>query len=161
VGVIGGAVTINGESRALAWVELESASSSRPRAYGTTDANGKWEWERVAAGDYFVVMKALPGLTCDGTRKAAAVTTDQRTVVNFACVGDLKGSIVGIVMNEFGLASSLRVTATGPVNRETISRDGFFAFEGLPPGEYQVGPCNQVRASVRDGATGFATVDCS
>jgi hypothetical protein len=50
---------------------------------------------------------------------------------------------------------------TGAVNRETIARDGFFVFEGLPPGEYRVGPCNSVKADVRDGATAFATIDCS
>ena len=162
VGAIGGVVTINGESRLIAWVELQSASSSRAPGWGTTNSSGSWEFERVPAGDYFVAIKTPPGLTCDSTRKSAAVGTDQRTVVNFACFGDLKGSIVGIVMHEFGLASSARVTVTGPVNRETISnRDGFFTFEGLPPGEYLVGPCNLVRASVREGVSAFATVDCS
>jgi hypothetical protein len=162
-GAIDGAVTINGEARAIAWVELQQgASSSRAWGDGTTNSSGKWAWERVPVGDYFVVIKTPPGLTCDATRKSAAVETDQRTVVNFACFGDLKGSILGIVMNEFGFAASLRITVTGLVNRETISnRDGFFTFEGLPPGEYLVGPCNTVRASVRDRVTAFATVDCS
>ena len=120
-GAIDGAVTINGEARAIAWVELQRASSSWARAFGTTNSSGSWEWERVPAGDYVVVIKTPPGLTCDATRKSATVETDQRTVVNFACFGDLKGSILGIVMNEFGIAASARVTVTGPVNRETMS----------------------------------------
>ena len=43
------------------------------------------------------------------------------TVVNFACFGDVKGSILGFATNEFGTAASARITLTGPVNRETIS----------------------------------------
>jgi hypothetical protein len=51
---------------------------------------------------------------------------------------------------------------TGPIDRDTISdQNGFFAFEGLPPGEYVVGRCNPVRVSVRDGTTAFALDDCS
>jgi hypothetical protein len=163
LGSISGAVTINGESGSFAWVELQqSASPNWASASGTTNSSGSWVWEKVRAGDYFVVLKTPPGLTCDATRKSAAVEADQRTIVNFACVGDLKSSILGVVANEFGVASSARVTLTGPVNRETISnRDGFFAFDDLPPGEYLVGPCNVVRVSVREGVTGFAMVDCS
>jgi hypothetical protein len=72
------------------------------------------------------------------------------------------GSILGFRSWEFGTAASSRVTLTGPVNQETISnQDGFFAFEGLPPGEYLVGPCNPKSVSVREGATAYATVDCS
>jgi len=160
-GAVGGTVTINGEARPIAWVELQQSASSWAWAYGTTNPSGSWEWERVPAGNYFVVIKTPPGLTCDDTRKPAAVRMDQRTIVNFACFGDLKGSILGLVMNEFGLAASARVTLTGPVNREAISKDGFFVFDGLPPGEYVVGPCNVARTSVREGVTGFAVVDCS
>ena len=118
---------------------------------------------KVPAGDYVVVIKTPPGLTCDATRKSATVGTDQRTVVNFACFGDVKGSIQGFASYEFGSLASARVTLTGPVNRETISnRDGFFAFEDLPPGDYLIGSCKDpVTASVRDGATAFATLDCS
>jgi hypothetical protein len=126
---------------------------------------------QVPAGDYVVVIKTPPGLTCDATRKSATVGTEQRTVVNFACVGDVKGSILGFASNEFGLVASARVTVNGPVNRETISnQDGFFAFEGLPPGEYLVAMANEtargfcgtpVRVSVRDQATAFASVSCS
>jgi hypothetical protein len=91
------------------------------------------------------------------------VRKDQRTVVNFTCSGDVKGSIQGFALHEFGTASSARITLTGPVNRETNSNGvGFFAFEDLPPGEYLLGWCKDpVRASVRDGATAFALVDCS
>jgi hypothetical protein len=87
----------------------------------------------------------------------------QRTVVNFACVGDVKGSIVGFAAAEFSVVASARITLTGPVNRETLSnRDGFFSFENLPPGEYLLGWCKDpVKETVRDGATAFATVDCS
>jgi hypothetical protein len=112
-----------------------------------------------------VVIKTPPGLTCDATRKSATVRKDQRTVVNFACFGDVKGSILGFASHEFGTAASARLTLAGPVNRETISNgDGFFAFEDLPRGEYLIEWCknpNPVRVSVRDGATAFATVDCS
>jgi hypothetical protein len=83
--------------------------------------------------------------------------------VNFACFGEVKGSILGFASQEFGSAASARITLTGPVNRETISnREGFFAFEDLPPGEYIIGWCNDpVRVSVQHGAPAFATVDCS
>ena len=58
--------------------------------------------------------------------------------------------------------ASARVPVTGPVNREVISNaDGFFAFEDLPPGDYVVGRCNPVQVTVREGATAFATSDCS
>ena len=161
VGTIGGTVTINGEARPIVWVELQRGSW--PWAYGTTIPSGTWEWGQVPAGDYGVVVKTPPGLTCDATRKSATVGPDQRTVVNFACVGNVKGSIVGFASNEFGTAASVRLTLTGPVNRETITNgDGFFAFEDLPRGEYLITWCHhQVRASVRDGATAFAEVDCS
>ena len=162
VGAIGGTVTINGEARPIVWVELQRASDGFPWAFGTTIPSGNWEWGKVPAGDYVALVKTPPGLTCDATRKSATVGTDQRTIVNFACFGDVKGSIVGFISNEFGIFASARVTLTGTVNRETISnRDGFFAFEDLPPGEYLVGPCNSAGATVRDGATAFATVDCS
>jgi hypothetical protein len=117
----------------------------------------------VPVGDYVVVIKTPPGLTCEAKRKSATVATDQRTVINLACFGDVKGSILGFASNEFGTAASARLTLTGPVNREIISNgDGFFAFEDLPPGEYLIGWCKApVRVSVRDGATAFATVDCS
>ena len=165
VGAIGGTVTINGEARPIVWVELQRGSDGGfPWAFGTTIHGGSWEWEKVPAGNYVLVIKTPPGLTCDATRKSATVGTDQRTVVNFACFGDEKGSILGFASAEFGTVGSARLTLTGPVNRETMSnQDGFFAFEDLPPGEYLIGWCrtDQVRASVRDGATAFATVDCS
>jgi hypothetical protein len=159
-GTIAGTVTINGAARPIVWVETQGA---RWRAFGTTIPNGTWEWGGVPAGDWVVVIKTPPGLTCDATRKSATVTADQRTVVNFACFGDVKGSILGFASHEFGTAASARLTLTGPVNRETMSnRDGFFAFEDLPPGEYLIGWCKDpVRASVRDGATAFAMLDCS
>ena len=161
VGTIGGTVTINGEARPIVWVELQRGDW--PWAFGTNRPRGTWEWGRVPAGDYVVVIKTPPGLTCDATRKSATVGTDQRTVVNFACFGDVKGSILGFASHEFGTAASARLTLTGPVNRETISNgDGFFAFEDLPRGEYLIEWCKSpVRVSVRDGATAFATVDCS
>jgi hypothetical protein len=162
-GAIGGTVTINGEARPIVWVELQRASDGFPYAFGTTIPSGSWAWEKVPAGDYVVVIKTPPGLTCDATSKSATVGSNQRTVVNFACVGDVKGSIWGLASNEFGAFASARVTLTGPVNRETISNgDGFFVFEDLPPGEYLVGLCgNLVRVSVGDGVTAFASVDCS
>jgi hypothetical protein len=116
----------------------------------------------MAPRDWVVVIKMPPGVTCDATRKAATVVGNQRTVVNFACFGAVKGSIVGIAANEFGTAASVRVTLTGAVNRETISnQDGFFAFEQLPPGEYSIRWCRAVSASVRDRATAFVILDCS
>jgi hypothetical protein len=159
-GAMGGTVTINGEARPIVWVETQG---TRWRAHGTTIPSGSWEWGQVPAGDYVVVIKTPPGLTCDAMSKSATVGTDQRTVVNFACFGDVKGSILGFASHEFGTAASARLTLTGPVNRETISnREGFFAFEDLPPGEYLIGWCKDpVRASVRDGATAFAMLDCS
>src|SRR5262249_45747332 len=149
--------------RPVVWVAMQRVVDGFPWAYGTTIPSGRWEWERVPAGDYVVVIKTPPGLTCDATRKSATVGSNQRTVVNFACFGYLKGSILGFASAEFGTVASARVTLTGPVNRETISnRDGFFAFEDLPPGEYLIGWCNPpVRASVRDGAIAFVRVDCS
>ena len=161
VGAIGGTVTINGEARPIVWVELQRGSWTW--AYGTTIPSGSWEWGQVPAGDYVVVIKTPPGLTCDATRKSATVGTDQRTVVNFVCFGDVKGSILGFASHEFGTVGSARLTLTGPVNRETMSnQDGFFAFEDLPPGEYLLGWCKDlVKASVRDGATAFAVLDCS
>jgi hypothetical protein len=160
-GAIGGTVTINGEARPIVWVELQRGGGSW--AYGTTIHGGSWGWEKVPAADYVVVIKTPPGLTCDATRKPATVGTDQRTIVNFACVGDVKGSIQGFASHEFGTAASVRITLTGPVTRETISnRDGFFAFEDLPDGEYLIGWCNDpVKASLRNGVTAYATVDCS
>jgi hypothetical protein len=162
IGAIGGTVTINREARPIVWVELQRAGDGFPWAYGTTILNGSWGWAKVPAGDYVVAIKTPPGLTCDATRKPATVNGNQPTVVNFACFGDLKGSILGFASAEFGTVASARVTLTGPVNRETVSNgDGFFAFEDLPPGEYLIGRCNPKRVSVRDGATAFAQVDCS
>jgi hypothetical protein len=157
-GALGGTVTINGEARPIVFVALQSGW-----AFDTTITSGSWEWGTVPAGDHVVFIKTPPGLTCDATSKSATVTKDQRTVVNFACFGDVKGSIQGFALHEFGTAASARITLTGPVNRETISnRDGFFAFEDLPPGEYLLGWCKDpVKASVRHGATAFAMVDCS
>jgi hypothetical protein len=142
---------------------LQRGSDGFPWAFGTTIHGGSWEWEKVPAADYVVVIKTPPGLTCDATRKSARVGRDQRTVVNFACFGEVKGSILGFATNEFGTFASARVILTGPVNRETISNgDGFFAFEDLPPGEYLLGLCKApVSVRVRDGATAFGTVDCS
>jgi hypothetical protein len=157
-------VTINGDARPIVWVELQRGRSW-PWAYGTTIPGGSWDWEQVPAGDYIVVIKTPPGLTCDATRKPATVGMEQRTVVNFACFGDVKGSIQGFASHEFGTAASAPLTLTGPVNRETMSnRDGFFAFEDLPRGEYVIEWCKNprpVRVSVRDGTTAFAMVDCS
>ena len=163
VGAIGGTVTINGEARPIVWVELQRVTDGFPWAFGTTIRGGSWAWEKVPAGDYVVVIKTPPGLTCDATSKAVTVGTDRPIVVNFACFGDVKGSIVGFALAECGTVTAARVTLTGLVNRETISnRDGFFAFEDLPPGEYLIGWCKDpVRASVRNGATALATVDCS
>ena len=163
VGAVGGTVTINGEARPMVWVELQGGGRSWSWAFGTTIPNGSWEWTKVPPGDYVVLIKTPPGLTCDATRKPATVGAGQRTVVNFACFGDVKGSIQGFATHENGTASSARITLTGRVSRETISNeDGFFAFEDLPPGEYLLGWCKDpVRVSVRDRATAFATVDCS
>jgi hypothetical protein len=161
-GTIGGTVTINGEARPIVWVELLRWGGYL-WAYGTTIPSGSWEWEQVPAGDYVVAIRTPPGLTCDATTKPATVGRDQRTVVDFACFGDVKGSILGFASNEFGAFASAHVTLTGPLNRETISNwDGFFVFEDLPPGEYLVGLCaDPRRVSVRDGAPAFARVDCS
>jgi hypothetical protein len=161
MGMLGGTVTINGEARPIVWVELQLGGSTY-WAWGTTIPNGSWEWERVPPGNFVVVVKTPPGLTCDATRKSATVATDERTVVNFACFGEVKGSIQGFSSHEFGTYASARIPLTGPVNRETISNgDGFFAFEDLPPGEYVVGRCNPVKVSVRQGATAFVMADCS
>jgi len=160
VGAIGGMVTINGEALPIAWVELQRGGTAW--AVDTTSPSGSWERGSMPAGDYDVVVKTPPGLTCDATKKSATVRKDQRTVVNFACFGDVKGSILGFASHEFGTAASARLTLAGPVNRETISNgDGFFAFEDLPPGEYVLRWCSDIRASVRDGATAFATIDYS
>jgi hypothetical protein len=162
-GTIGGTVTINGEARPIVWVELQIARSGFPWSYGTTIPDGRWERERTPAGDYVVVVKTPPGLTCDAMRKPATVREDERTVVDFACVGDVKGSIQGFASNEFGVFASGRVTLTGPVERETTTnRDGFFAFDDVPPGNYVVGLCaDPGRVSVRQGSVAFVTVDCS
>jgi hypothetical protein len=152
-------VTINGEALPIAWVELQRGGTAW--AVDMTSPSGSWERGSMPAGDYDVVVKTPPGLTCDATKKSATVRKDQRTVVNFACFGDVKGAILGFAANEFGAASA-RITLTGPVKGETISnRDGFFAFEDLPPGEYVLRWCSDIRASVRDGATAFAVLDCS
>jgi hypothetical protein len=164
VGAIGGTVTINGEARPIVWVELQRGSDGFPWAFGTTIQGGTWGWNKVPAGNYVLIIKTPPGLTCDATTKSATVRMDQRTVVNFACFGDEKGSILGFVSAEFGAVGSARLTLTGPVNRQTISnQEGFFAFDDLPPGEYLIGWCrtDQARVSVRDEATAFATLDCS
>ena len=95
VGALGGTVTINGEARPIVFVALQSGW-----AFDTTIASGSWEWGRVPAGDHVVVIKTPPGLTCDAMSKSATVRKDQRTVVNFACVGDVKGSIQGFALNE-------------------------------------------------------------
>ena len=157
-GALGGTVTVNGEAFPLAWLETEGGWG-----FATTMPGGSWEWVRMPPGAWVVVIKTPPGVTCDATRKSATVIRDQRTLVNFACFGDVKGSILGFATNEFGTFASGRVTLTGPVNRETITnRDGFFAFEDLPPGEYLLGLCKApVSVTVRDGATAFGTVDCS
>ena len=158
MGALGGTVTINGEARPIVFVALQSGW-----AFDTTIAGGGWEWGQVPIGDHVVVIKTPPGLTCDAPSKSATVKENQRTVVNFACVGDVKGSILGFALNEFGTAASRRIALSGPVNRETISnKDGFFAFEGVPPGEYLIEWCNNpVRASVRNGSTAYAVADCS
>src|SRR5262249_61431970 len=109
VGAIGGTVTINGEARPIVWVELQRVLDGFPWAYGTTIPSGSWEWERVPAGDYVVVIKTPPGLTCDATRKSATVGRNHRTVVTFACFGYLKGSILGFASAEFGTVASARV----------------------------------------------------
>lgn len=156
-GALGGTVTVNGEAFPLAWVETLGGW-----AFATTMPGGSWEWERMSPGAWVVVIKMPPGVTCDAMRKSATVVSGQRTLVNFACLGDVKDSILGIAANEFGTAASVRVTLTGPVNREAISnQDGFFAFENLPPGEYSMKWCTAVSASVRDGATAFVMLDCS
>jgi len=156
-GALGGTVTVNGEAFPLAWVETVGGW-----AFATTLPSGSWEWERMTPGGWVVVIRTPPGVTCDATRKSATVVSNQRTVVNFACFGDVKGSILGIASHEFGTAASVRVTLTGAVNRETISnQDGFFAFENLPPGEYSIRWCTAVSASVRDRATAFVSLDCS
>jgi hypothetical protein len=159
VGAIGGMVTINGEALPIAWVELQRGGTAW--AVDMTSPIGSWERGSMPAGDYDVVVKTPPGLTCDATKKSATVRKDQRTVVNFACFGDVKSAILGFAANEFGAASA-RIILTGPVKGETISnRDGFFAFEDLPPGEYVLRWCSDIRASLRDGATAFAVLDCS
>jgi len=159
-GALGGTVTINGEARPIAWVELQTGDYT---AFATTYPSGSWEWSRIPAGNHYVIIKTPTGLTCDATRKPANVQRDQRTTVDFSCVGDLTGSIVGFASNEFGTHHLARVTLTGPVDRQTIANeDGFFAFEDLPAGEYLVWSCsNRMTVSVRDGATAYATVDCS
>ena len=162
-GPVGGriTVTINGEARPGVYVELRRFGGQW--GLGTTIPSGSWELETVPFGDYDVVIKTPPGLTCDATRKSVTVGPGQPMLVDFACLGDVKGSIVGFASAEFGTVASARISLTGPVNRETLSnRDGFFAFENLPPGEYLLRWCKDpVRASARDGATVFATVDCS
>jgi hypothetical protein len=163
-GAIGGAVTINGEVRPMVWVQALHAPDGYLQAFGTNLPGGSWDWDRMPVGDYVLVITTPPGLTCDATRKSVTVARDQRAVVNFACVGDLKGSIVGVTSAEFGAVASAQVNLTGPVNRATTSnQDGFFAFQDLPPGEYSVQWCksNPVTASVGDGAVAFAPVNCS
>jgi hypothetical protein len=163
-GAIAGAVTINGEVRPMVWVQAVHAPDGYLQAYGTNLPGGSWDWDKMPVGDYALVITPPPGLTCDATRRYVTVARDQRAVVNFACVGDLKGSIVGVTSAEFGAVASAQVTLTGPVNAVTTSnQDGFFAFQDLPPGEYSVHWCksNPVTASVRDGAVAFAQVDCS
>ena len=158
-GALAGTVTVNGEAFPLAWLETLGGGS-----FATTMPGGSWEWERMSPGEWVVVLKMPPGVTCDAMRKSATVASGQRTLVNFACLGDVKDSILGIATHEFGTAASVRVTLTGPVNREAISnQDGFFAFDNLPPGEceYWMEWCTAVSASVRDGATAFVPLDCS
>ncbi len=161
-GGIGGTVTINGEARPIVWVELQFASSGFPWAYGTTNPNGSWAWD-VPAAAYVVSIKTPPGLTCDAKRKSATVEHDQQTVVNFACVGDVKDSIQGFTSNEFGTYADASVTLRGPVKRATLSNeDGFYAFEDLPPGDYVLDLCqNPQSVAVRDGAVAFVDLDCS
>ena len=160
-GVVSGTVTINGEARPIAWVEL--LIGDWPWAFQATVPNGSWEWNRVPVGNYILAIKTPPGLTCDATRKAVMVATAQRSVVNFACVGDVAGSIQGFATNEFGTAGSVRLKLTGPVNREIMSnRDGFFVFEDLPDGDYRIDFCaDPARVTVRKGVTAYTTVDCS
>jgi uncharacterized protein (DUF2141 family) len=164
VGTIRGQVTINGEARPIVFVELWHLAENFLWAFRTTIPDGRWEVS-APRGDYRVVIKSPPGLTCDATEKLVTVLEDQAAVVNFACTGDVKGAIQGFTTHEFGSHAAAPVTLTGAVNRETTSNaDGFFAFEDLPPGDYLVNAClhpNPKSVAVREGVTAFVHLDCS
>ena len=65
-GAIAGTVTINSEARPIVWVELQGGY--RYTGFATTIPSGSWEWTHVPLGDYVVVIKTPPGLTCDARR---------------------------------------------------------------------------------------------
>jgi hypothetical protein len=88
------------------------------------------------------LIKMPPGLTCDATRKVRDRANQSRTVVNFACFGDVKGSIVGFATNEFGTFASARVTLTAPLTGRPspIGMDSSRS-KTCRPGEYLLGLC--------------------
>jgi hypothetical protein len=144
------------------WVEVRRGDGF-PWCFATTIPDGSWDCT-APVGSYLVVIKTPPGLTCDATAKPAIVHEDQTqpTIVNFACVGDVKGSIQGITTNEFGTYAFARVTLTGPVNLETTSNaEGFFAFQDLPAGDYLLRLCQEQSVTVKEGVTAFVGLDCS
>lgn len=158
-GTIFGKVRVTGTPVAGAQVSLTGPAGSVGL---TTDKNGAFTSDDLSPGQYVLTVTMELG-TCESVTTTIQVARE--TVVGIACEWDWKGSIQGFVTNEFGAFASTRVTASGPVDRETVShRDGSFAFEGLPPGDYLLNAClhpDPTRVTVADGVTAFVELDCS
>lgn len=136
-GTIAGNVAAGAEPVAGAAVALSGGSTGNR----TTSAAGAYEFAGLSAGAYTVTLTVPAGFELAAGQtatRAATVTADQTTTVNFGLVeapntGSISGQVAAGAVGVAGAAIALSGAGTG--NRTTAA-NGSYQFDALAPGSY-------------------------
>lgn len=118
------------EMRMMVVSDDGGASSWATRPPVLTDADGRFRFEGLRAGEYLISAELDGGAskaTLEGVRPNAEITLDLAPL----------GTIEGTVTSD-GQAADCVVSLSGPTQRRIRVRDGSFELERLEPGTYTV-----------------------
>ena len=169
----------NGRPLIRAQVQLTQAESGRSLGFASTDEEGRYEFIRLAAGDYRLSAGKVGYLVMEYGQRRAFERGTPLTIANAAVLEKIdltlpqSGVIAGRLVDENGdpiegaMVQLFQVRFTDgrrqlvPVNGVAVrtSNDlGRYRLFGIPPGEYIVCAATNLTVSrnVTDGAPGYA-----
>lgn len=138
---IAGAVSLDGEPLPGVALRLSGGvAGDTSSAQDTTDAQGRFAFPGLRAGDYVVTLLTRPaGVRFADTVRSVTLAVGQDAEVQFVGTASATAVIVGTVRQDTTPLAGITVTLSGAAARETQTNErGDYTFGGLPAGDYAV-----------------------